>query len=147
MSQHRRARLHEFRAGTEGDMQKDYYPGTWQQDRAFSPMVATGGGRILWVAGHGATHDANGKPLDGDFDGQVRQTFLNLAATIARAGGALQDIVTMTVFIIDSRYGDRFIELRKAHFPAGYPASALITVAGFAKPSMMVEIQCVAVVS
>jgi enamine deaminase RidA (YjgF/YER057c/UK114 family) len=108
-------------------------------------MVATNGGRMLWVAGHGATHDANGKPLDGDFDGQVRQSFANLSATLARAGGKLQDIVTMTVFIIDARYGDRFIEMRKAYFPEGFPASALITVAGFARPSMMVEIQCVAV--
>jgi enamine deaminase RidA (YjgF/YER057c/UK114 family) len=126
-------------------MQKEYFPGTWQQSRAFSPMVATNGGRMLWVAGHGATHDANGKPLDGDFDGQVRQSFANLSATLARAGGKLQDIVTMTVFIIDARYGDRFIEMRKAYFPEGFPASALITVAGFARPSMMVEIQCVAV--
>jgi enamine deaminase RidA (YjgF/YER057c/UK114 family) len=127
-------------------MQKEYFPGTWQQSRAFSPMVATNGGRMLWVAGHGATHDANGKPLDGDFDGQVRQSFANLSATLARAGGKLQDIVTMTVFIIDARYGDRFIEMRKEYFPEGFPASALITVAGFARPSMMVEIQCVAVV-
>jgi enamine deaminase RidA (YjgF/YER057c/UK114 family) len=126
-------------------MQKEYFTGTWQQSRAFSPMVATNGGRMLWVAGHGATHDANGKPLDGDFDGQVRQSFANLSATLARAGGKLQDIVTMTVFIIDARYGDRFIEMRKAYFPEGFPASALITVAGFARPSMMVEIQCVAV--
>lgn len=126
-------------------MQKEYFPGTWQQSRAFSPMVATNGGRMLWVAGHGATHDANGKPLDGDFDGQVRQSFANLSATLARAGGKLQDIVTMTVFIIDARYGDRFIEMRKEYFPEGFPASALITVAGFARPSMMVEIQCVAV--
>jgi len=127
-------------------MQKEYFPGTWQQGRAFSPMVATNGGRSLWVAGHGATHDADGKPLDGDFDGQVRQSFANLATTLARAGGKLQDIVTMTVFIIDARYGDRFIEMRKEYFPEGFPASALITVAGFAKPSMMVEVQCVAVV-
>lgn len=126
-------------------MQKEYFGGAWQSARAFSPMVATTGGRILWVAGHGATHDADGKPLDGDFDAQVRQTFANLAATIGRAGGTLQNIVTMTVFIIDARHGDRFVELRKTYFPDGFPASALITVAGFAKPSMMVEIQCVAV--
>ena len=59
-----------------------------------------------------------------EFDGQVRQTFANLEATISRAGGTLQDIVTMTVFIIDARYGDRFIEMRKSYFPSGYPASA-----------------------
>lgn len=128
-------------------MEKQYYPGTWQQQRAFSPAVATRGGRTIWVAGHGGLHGAD-RPLDGDFDGQARQAFRNLAETLARAGGALQDIVTMTVFIIDARYGDRFIEIRKEFFPSGeYPASALITVAGFARPGMMIEIQCAAVVA
>ena len=128
-------------------MEKTFYAGTWQQARAFSPAVATRGGRMLWVAGHGATHDAAGKPLDGDFAAQARQSFENLAATLAVAGAQLADIVTMTVFISDARFGDRFIDIRKEYFPSGeYPASALISVAGFAKTSMMVEIQCVAVV-
>ena len=127
-------------------MEKVYFPGTWQQQRAFSPLVTTRGGRMLWVAGHGGLHGSD-QPLEGDFDGQARQAFKNLAATLAQSGGTLSDIVTMTVFIIDARYGDRFIEIRKEAFPAAdYPASALITVAGSARPTMMVEIQCVAVV-
>lgn len=127
-------------------MEKKYYAGTWQQARAFSPLVATRGGRMLWVAGHGGLHGAD-RSLEGDFDGQARQVFRNLEATLAQAGGTLADVVTMTVFIIDARYGDRFIEIRKEIFPDGnFPASALITVAGFAQPAMMVEIQCVAVV-
>lgn len=127
-------------------MEKKYYAGTWQQARAFSPLVATRGGRMLWVAGHGGLHGAD-RSLEGDFDGQARQVFRNLEATLAQAGGTLADVVTMTVFIIDARYGDRFIEIRKEIFPDGnFPASALITVAGFARPAMMVEIQCVAVV-
>ena len=126
-------------------MEKKFYPGTWQQQRAFSPVVATTGGRTLWIAGHGGLHGAE-KALDGDFDGQARQAFKNLAATLERAGGKLTDIVTMTVFISDARYGERFIEIRKEMFPSGeYPASALITAAGFARPNMMIEIQCVAV--
>ena len=127
-------------------MEKTYHPGTWQQQRAFSPLVETRGGRTLWIAGHGGLH-ASDKPLEGDFDGQARQAFSNIASTLSEAGGKLADIVTMTVFLIDARYGDRFIEIRKEVFPDGqYPASALITVAGFARPTMMLEIQCVAVV-
>ena len=81
-----------------------------------------------------------------DFEGQVHQSFKLLAETLERAGAKLQDMVTMTVFIIDSRYGDHFTELRKDYFPDGFPASALITCAGFARPDMMVEIQGIAVV-
>lgn len=128
-------------------MEKKFYPGSWQQQRAFSPAVATRGGRIIWLAGHGGLHGSD-RNLEGDFDGQARQAFRNLAATLAQAGGALPDIVTMTVFITDARYGDQFIEARKEFFPdANYPASALITVAGLARPAMMVEIQGVAVVA
>src|SRR5207302_7408731 len=63
-----------------------------------------------------------------------------------RAGGALGDMVTMTVFITDARFGDRFTQLRKEIFGDNFPASALITVAGLARPEMLVEIQGIAVV-
>ena len=55
-------------------------------------------------------------------------------------------MVTMTVFITDTRYGDRFTELRKEIFGDNFPASALITVAGLARPEMLVEVQGIAVI-
>ena len=44
-------------------------------------------------------------------------------------------MVTMTVFITDARHGDRFTQLRKDIFGGSFPASALITVAGLARPT------------
>ena len=91
--------------------------------------------------------DSMGNPIPHDFEAQTRQAFKNMEATLERAGGTLQDIVTMTVFIIDSRYGTRFVEIREEFYPDGnYPGSALITCAGFARPNMMVEIQGIAVI-
>ena len=55
-------------------------------------------------------------------------------------------MVTMTVFITDPRYGDRLTQLRKEIFGDDFPASALITVAGLARPEMLVEVQGVAVI-
>jgi enamine deaminase RidA (YjgF/YER057c/UK114 family) len=53
----------------------------------------------------------------------------------------------MTVFIGDARYGDRFIELRREFFADGrYPASALLTISGFARPGILIEIQGAAVI-
>jgi len=51
----------------------------------------------------------------------------------------------MTVFITDARLGDRFVELRKEIFGDDFPASALISVAGLARPGLLVEVQGVAV--
>ena len=43
-------------------MNKTFYPGSWQQQRAFSPLVETRGGRMLWVAGHGGLIDFESEP-------------------------------------------------------------------------------------
>jgi enamine deaminase RidA (YjgF/YER057c/UK114 family) len=115
------------------------------QARAYSQAVITGGGRIVWLAGQVGAADASGNSLAGDFDAQVREVFARLSQTLEEAGGSLADMVTMTVFITDARYGDRFTELRREIFRDNFPASALITVAGLARPEMLVEVQGIAV--
>lgn len=115
------------------------------QARAYSQAVVTSGGRTVWLAGQVAPTNAAGRPLAGDFDGQVREVFARLGQTLAEVNGTLADMVTMTVFITDARYGDRFTQLRREIFGDNFPASALITVAGLARPELLVEIQGVAV--
>jgi 2-iminobutanoate/2-iminopropanoate deaminase len=116
------------------------------QSRAYSQAVITEGGRIVWLAGQVAIADAAGRPLTGDFDGQVREVFRLLGATLEEAGGKLADMVTMTAFITDARLGDRFTELRKEIFRDNFPASALITCRALARPDLLVEVQGIAVV-
>jgi enamine deaminase RidA (YjgF/YER057c/UK114 family) len=115
------------------------------QARGYSQAVISEGGRIVWLAGQVGATDAAGRSLAGDFDGQVREVFARLGATLAETGGRLADMVTMTVFITDARLGDRFTQLRKEIFGDDFPASALITVAGLARPELLVEVQGVAV--
>ncbi|MGH8595130.1 MAG: RidA family protein [Gammaproteobacteria bacterium] len=126
-------------------MTKSFIRGTWQKSRAFSPAIVTRGGTTIWLAGHTGQKDDQGNSLAGDFDAQMRQTFGNLEATLAEAGGSLEDIVTMTVFLVDVRHTPRMTELRTEIFGADFPASAAITVTGFADPSMLIEIQAIAV--
>jgi 2-iminobutanoate/2-iminopropanoate deaminase len=118
-----------------------------QKERAFSPAVITRGGRTIWLAGQTTTEDLNGKSLVGDFQGQARTVFALMDRTLKRSGGSLQNLVTMTVFINDPRYGDQFVKMRREMFPDGkFPASALITVSDFARPGILIEIQGVAVI-
>jgi len=117
------------------------------QARGYSQAVVTEGGRIVWLAGVVAGEDSAGRSLAADFDGQVREVFARLGRTLEEAGGRLSDIVTMTVFITDARLGDRFTQLRCEIFGDNFPASALITVAGLARPELLVEVQGVAVVA
>jgi 2-iminobutanoate/2-iminopropanoate deaminase len=117
-----------------------YAPDARSQQRAFSRAVSTEGGKVVWLGGQ------TGSP-QLDFEGQVRAIFDSLDKTIKANGGVgLKDIVTMTVFITDARYGDKLTEIRKEIFKECFPASALITVSGLAVPGLLIEIQGIAVV-
>jgi enamine deaminase RidA (YjgF/YER057c/UK114 family) len=119
----------------------------FQLSRAFSPGVITKGGKIVWVAGQTATKDNNGNDISNNFEAQVKQVFSQVDAVMKDAGGSVGNIVQMTVFIKESRYGDRFVEMRKGFFQNGnYPGSALITVTNFARPGIEIEIQAIGVI-
>jgi 2-iminobutanoate/2-iminopropanoate deaminase len=127
-------------------MKKSFVRGARPQQRAYSPAVITqGADKIIWLAGHYGLVDDDGKSLAGDFEAQCRQTFRNIEKTLAEAGAELSDMVTMTVFLIDARYTTGMTEIRREIFGNDFAASAAITIAGFADPSMMIEIQGVAV--
>jgi 2-iminobutanoate/2-iminopropanoate deaminase len=127
-------------------MRKSFICGTRPQQRAYSPAVITqGADKIIWLAGHGGHIDDAGKSLAGNFEAQCRQTFRNIEKTLTEAGATLSDMVTMTVFLIDTRYTTRMTEIRREIFGTDFAASAAITVAGFADPNMMIEIQGIAV--
>ena len=106
---------------------KDFVKEERPQQRGYSVAVITEGGRTVWLAGQTATVDDAGKSLAGDFDGQARQLFKQLGATLEKAGGKLGDMVQMTVFITDVRNGDRFTQIRREVFGDNFPGSALIT--------------------
>jgi len=125
---------------------KEYLKGDRPQQRGYSQAVITEGGRIVWLAGQTATVDDNGRSLAADLEGQVRQLFKNLDRTLQQAGGKLSDMVQMTVFITDVRYGDRLTQIRREVFGDNFPGSALITITALAVPDAKVEIQGYAVI-
>lgn len=117
-----------------------YAPDARSQERAFSRAVVTDGGKVVWLGGQTGSPEKN-------FEGQAREAFAELDKTIKAVGGSgLMDMVTMTVFIGDVRLGDRLTEIRKEIFKDCFPGSALITVSGFARPGLLIEIQGIAVV-
>ena len=125
---------------------KDYIKGDRQQQSGYSPAVITEGGKMVWLAGQTGYVGDDGKSLASDFDGQVRQVFKLMGRTLEKAGGKLSDLVQMTVFITDIRYGRRVTELRREILGDNFPGSALITVTALQNPDAKIEIQGYAVI-
>jgi 2-iminobutanoate/2-iminopropanoate deaminase len=116
------------------------------QQRGYSPAVITEGGRIVWLAGQTGTVDDSGKSLANDFEGQARQIFKGFDAVLRKAGGTLADLVQMTVFVTDVRYGERLWQVRKEVFGDDFPGSAMVTITALANPDAKIEIQGYAVI-
>jgi 2-iminobutanoate/2-iminopropanoate deaminase len=124
-------------------MSREYTKGEREQQSAYSRAVKVKGGTTVYLAGVGGGSGPAGNALD--FATQTRNAFGRLRQNLTDAGGKLDDITTMTVFITDARYHREFTKIRKEFFGENYPCSALITVAGLARPEVLVEIQAIAV--
>ena len=77
-------------------------------------------------------------------DAQIHRVFLNLQAVAAAAGGALDDMVKLTIYLTDLTHFSRVNEIMAGYFQQPYPARATIGVAALPR-NALVEIEAVLV--
>jgi enamine deaminase RidA (YjgF/YER057c/UK114 family) len=104
-------------------------------------------GDVLHLGGQTAL-DADGRIVGGGIVPQFRQALENVLVTLAAAGGAPSDLVSVTIYLLDiPGYQERGREIGKVwHELVGkeYPAMAGIGVTALWQPEALVEIQGVA---
>jgi reactive intermediate/imine deaminase len=71
--------------------------------------------------------------IDGDFEARARRVFDNLAAVAAAAGGSLDDIVKLTVFLTDLGNFATVNSVMEDYFTQPFPARAAVGVASLPK--------------
>ena len=128
-----------------GPLKKEIVPVAGLEDSepyGYSQCVREG--PFVYLAGQcglGMNHEV----VSDDFAEQAKAALDRIKTALEAAGGRLDDIVTMTVFITDTRLGRVFTSLRREYFPGRYPASALIGVDALMPEGAMIEIQATAV--
>jgi len=70
---------------------------------------------------------------EGDFEARARQVFLNLAAVAEAAGGSLNDVVKLTVFLTDLDNFATVNSVMEDFFEQPFPARAAVGVASLPK--------------
>ncbi|MFJ4686603.1 RidA family protein [Streptomyces sp. NPDC091377] len=112
--------------------------------------IATGS-RLVFVAGQVAW-DAEGTTVGaGDLAAQVEQCYLNVATALAEAGGTFDDVVKLTVYVVDWTPDKmpRFlagVERASARLGATpVPPGTLVGVAALDVPEHLVEVEATAV--
>jgi reactive intermediate/imine deaminase len=79
-------------------------------------------------------------------EAQAHRVFQNLRAVAEAAGGRLDDMVKLTVYLTDLVHFPRMNEIMAGYFSRPYPARAAVGVAGLPR-NAMVEIEAVMVLS
>jgi reactive intermediate/imine deaminase len=86
-------------------------------------------GRTVYLSGQIPLDPATMELVGGDTAGQMRRVFDNLRAVAQAAGGNLQAIVKLNVFLIDLAHFSLFNQVMAEYFDEPYPARAVIGVA------------------
>ena len=71
--------------------------------------------------------------VDGDFEARARQVFRNLAAVADAAGGSLNDVVKLTIFLTDLDNFATVNSVMEEFFEQPFPARAAVGVASLPK--------------
>lgn len=108
-------------------------------------IVVPGSGRTVYTSGV-LGRDANGQLVDkSDVAAQSRQCLENIRRIIEAAGGTLQDLVKLTVFVSHPKHYEAMNAVRKEVL-AGVAFTSTAVVAQMIDPHGLVEMEAVAVV-
>jgi enamine deaminase RidA (YjgF/YER057c/UK114 family) len=116
----------------------------------FSHAVSVTASRMVFLAGQLGT-GRDGKVVAGGIVAQFEQALANVLTALAAAGGEPQDLVSLTIYLIDVQdYQARGREIGavwRRLAGAGYPAMAGVGVTRLWDPTALVEIQGIAAIS
>jgi 2-iminobutanoate/2-iminopropanoate deaminase len=113
---------------------------------AFSAGTEAPAGRTIYVSGQ-VSMDAQGNVVgEGDIKLQTETVLDHVKSVLREAGGGMDDVVKVTVFITDMGLYDEIHEVRRRYFGEPYPASSMVEVSALIDPRLLIEIEAVAVI-
>ncbi|MEK7303947.1 MAG: RidA family protein, partial [Pseudomonadota bacterium] len=86
-------------------------------------------GNTVYLSGQIPLDPASGEIVAGEIRAQITRVFDNLAAVAKAAGGSLQDVVKLNVFLVDLKHFPQVNEIMAQYFKEPYPARAAVGVA------------------
>jgi reactive intermediate/imine deaminase len=85
-------------------------------------------GNTVYLSGQIALIPETMELAQGDISERIHQVFKNLSAVCEAAGGSLQDIVKLNIFLTDMSHFATVNEIMAQYFQAPYPARAAVAV-------------------
>ena len=103
-------------------------------------------GRLVFISGMTARCADGTIAGIGDIETQTRQVCENLKAAVEGAGGAMDNICRIDVFIRNMEHFDIIHKVRREYFKEPLPASTMVEIVKMTSPDYLIEINAIAVV-
>ena len=110
-------------------------PGTWSNCRVH--------GNQVFIAGMTAGDGKGGVLGDGSMYDQAKQTFTKIKHLIEAAGGTMNDIIRVDIYVTDITRREDVWKARKEFFTCDFPTSTLVEVRALAIPQLHVEVYAI----
>jgi enamine deaminase RidA (YjgF/YER057c/UK114 family) len=104
-------------------------------------------GRLVFISG------MTSRRVDGTIAGignikeQTKQVCENVKAAVEEAGGTMDDICRVDVYVRNMEHFDAIHEVRREYFKAPLPASTMVEVCKMTSPEYLIEINAIAVIA
>jgi reactive intermediate/imine deaminase len=94
-------------------------------------------GNTVYLSGQIPLDPASGEMVAGEVRAQITRVFDNLVAVARAAGGSLQDVVKLNVFLTDLKNFPQVNEIMAQYFQEPYPARAAVGVAALPRAAQV----------
>ena len=124
---------------------KDTYP-EQKLDNDLCQAVVAGG--VVYLRGQiGQDLETRESVGIGDVEAQAEKAMQNIQMLLEEAGGTMEDIVKVVVYLTDIRYRETVYRTMGKYLKGVYPVSTGLVVNALARPEWLVEIDATAVLS
>jgi 2-iminobutanoate/2-iminopropanoate deaminase len=103
-------------------------------------------GRLVFISGMTARQADGSIAGIGNIEVQTRQVCENIKAAVEGAGGTLDDVCRVDVFVRNMEHFDTIHKVRREYFKPPLPASTMVEVTKMVSPDYLIEINAIAVI-
>jgi enamine deaminase RidA (YjgF/YER057c/UK114 family) len=114
----------------------------------YTPVVATRGGRTIYVSGQVPVNEKGELVGKGDLAAQAEQVFRNIATALKGAGATFADVVKINTYVVGYKpeYRSLLHQVRSKYASReNPPASTLVGVQSLAVADYLIEVEAIAV--
>ena len=104
-------------------------------------------GKLVFLSGMTARRADGSIAGVGDIEAQTHQVCQNLQAAVEAAGGTLEDICRVDVYVRNMEHFDAIHKVRREYFKAPAPASTMVELNKMTSPDYLIEINAIAVLA